>query len=145
METRLAQPLAPMPDWAALTIRGMRARVHGRDAVLILSPSSNVAGGAGVVAVLLGFGVDVLGRRRRPTRSIRTRNTSRCSSSRCPHSRFKHRAIRQHQPDLGIVALPIGAPSRRQAPAGPRIGDCSIGIGSPRSRFMRSQTASRGH
>jgi hypothetical protein len=68
METRLAQPLAPMPDWAALTIAGCVLVFMDAMLFVILSPYRIVAGGAGVVAVLLGFGVDVLGRRRRPTR-----------------------------------------------------------------------------
>ena len=73
METRLAQPLAPMPDWAALTIAGCVLVFMDAMLFVILSPYRIVAGGAAA------------------------------------NSRF------------------------------------SIGIGSPRSRFMGSQTASRGH
>ena len=57
-----------MPDWAALTIAGCVLVFMDAMLFVILSPYLIVAGGAGVVAVLLGFGVDVLGRRRRPTR-----------------------------------------------------------------------------
>jgi hypothetical protein len=64
METRLAQ----MPDWAALTIAGCVLVFMDAMLFVILSPYRIVAAGAGVVAVLLGFGVDGLGRRRRPTR-----------------------------------------------------------------------------
>ena len=65
METRLAQPLAPMPDWAALTIAGCVLVFMDTMLFVILSPYRIVAG-----------------RPRSPSsanKMIRARNTSRCS------------------------------------------------------------------